>query len=110
MPWEEGCEEANERKSLKYKDLIMECREKGWQAWLFPVEFGCGGFSVQSGWSVLTTLDISGKERKTAVRRIGEVAEPHAGCGLRWRGAGGLELTGSDLVTTADPPAGGCSD
>ncbi|XP_076155592.1 uncharacterized protein LOC143138965 [Alosa pseudoharengus] len=75
VPWEEGCEEAHERKSLKYQDLIMDCKDKGWQAWLFPVEVGCRGFPAKSMWSVLTALGISGKERKTAVRRIGEAAE-----------------------------------
>lgn len=81
VPWEEGCDEAHERKSLKYQDLIMECREKGWQAWLFPMEVGCRGFPAQSVWLVLTTLGVAGRDRKAAVRRIGEAAE-RASCWL----------------------------
>ena len=38
VPWEEGCEQAFERESAKYQDLLHDCRGKGWQAWLFPVE------------------------------------------------------------------------
>lgn len=43
-----ACEEAHERKALKYQPLIQECRDKGWQAWLFPVEVGCRGFPANS--------------------------------------------------------------
>ncbi|KAL0148227.1 hypothetical protein M9458_056459 [Cirrhinus mrigala] len=29
VPWEEGCEQAFERKSAKYQDLLQDCRGKG---------------------------------------------------------------------------------
>ncbi len=48
VPWEEICEEAYERKALKYQPLIQECKDKGWQAWLFLVEIGCRGFPAKS--------------------------------------------------------------
>lgn len=48
VPWEEGCEEALKRKALKYTPLIQECKNKGWQVWLFPVEVGCKGFPAKS--------------------------------------------------------------
>lgn len=38
-------------------------------------------FPPQSVWSVLTTLGVTGKERKVAVRRIGEATE-RASCWL----------------------------
>ena len=38
VPWEERCEEAYERKRAKYTELVEACRQKGWNAWLFPVE------------------------------------------------------------------------
>ncbi|XP_070684724.1 alpha-2-macroglobulin-like [Pempheris klunzingeri] len=44
-PWEDGCEEAYERKATKYQGLVNQCRDKGWQAWLFPVEVGCRGLT-----------------------------------------------------------------
>ena len=81
VPWEDGCGEASERKATKYQDLVYQCRYKGWQAWLFPVEVGCRGFPAQSVWNTLTALGISGRERKTAVRRLGEAAE-RASCWL----------------------------
>ena len=46
VPWEDGCEEAYERNPTKYQDLVEQCRDKGWQTWLFPVEVGCRGFLV----------------------------------------------------------------
>ena len=30
MSWEENCNEANQRKGLKYTDLMEDFREKGW--------------------------------------------------------------------------------
>lgn len=52
VPWEEGCEQALERKSkyqinAKYQDLLHDCRGKRWKMWLFPVEVGCRGFNAQ---------------------------------------------------------------
>jgi len=81
VPWEEGCEQAFERKSAKYQNILHDCREKGWQAWLFPVEVGCRGFPAQSVWRMLTALGMTGKERKAAARRMGEAAE-RASCWL----------------------------
>ncbi|XP_066299893.1 uncharacterized protein [Branchiostoma lanceolatum] len=81
VPWEERCEEAYERKKNKYQDLLQECRDKGWQAWLFPIEIGCRGFPAQSVWKMMTALGIAGKDRKTAIRRMGEAAE-RASCWL----------------------------
>ncbi|XP_019642873.1 PREDICTED: uncharacterized protein LOC109484090 [Branchiostoma belcheri] len=75
VPWEERCEEAYERKKNKYQELIDECRSKGWQAWLFPVEVGCRGFPAQSVWKLFTAIGVKGKERKVAVRKLGEAAE-----------------------------------
>ncbi|KAK0152385.1 hypothetical protein N1851_006099 [Merluccius polli] len=69
VPWEDGCSDAHERKATKYQDLVQQCRDKGWQAWLFPVEVGCMGFPAQSVWNTLTALGIRGRERKTAARR-----------------------------------------
>ncbi|XP_066304530.1 uncharacterized protein [Branchiostoma lanceolatum] len=74
VPWEERCEEEYERKKNKYQDLLQECRDKGWQAWLFPIEIGCRGFPAQSVWKMMTALGIAGKDRKAAIRRMGEAA------------------------------------
>ncbi|XP_066271283.1 uncharacterized protein [Branchiostoma lanceolatum] len=81
VPWEERCEEAYERKKNKYQDLLQECRDKGWQSWLFPIEIGCRGFPAQSVWKMMTALGIAGKDRKVAIRRMGEAAE-RASCWL----------------------------
>ena len=84
VPWEEGCEEAHERKSAKYEELMEMCRDRGWKTWLFPVEVGCRGFPAQSVWKTFSLLGIQGKERRTAIRRLQEQAEKSS-CWLWYR-------------------------
>ena len=81
VPWEEGCMAAHERKQAKYQELVTSCREKGWQAWLFPVEVGCRGFPAQSVWKLLSALGMQGKEKRKLIRKLGEEAEK-ASCWL----------------------------
>ncbi|KAK1893947.1 Bone morphogenetic protein 5 [Dissostichus eleginoides] len=66
VPWEDRYEEASERKATKFQDLVHQCRDKGWQAWLFPVEVG---------YTTPTDLGIAGSEQQTAARRLGEAGE-----------------------------------
>ena len=75
VPWEERCDEAFERKSNKYSQLMADCRQAGWSAWLFPVEVGSRGFPAQSMWRMLTALGIVGRERKQAIQAVGSAAE-----------------------------------
>ena len=72
VSFEESCEEAHDRKSLKYAELMADCKDKGWNFRLFPVEVGCREFSVQSVWKLLTRLGISGRACKTTTRIQGE--------------------------------------
>ena len=44
IPFEDEIEEAFERKKLKYAKLVVEARERGWQADTRPVEIGARGF------------------------------------------------------------------
>lgn len=81
VPWEEGCEEAAERKRAKYQQLVQDSRDKGWTTWLMTVEVGCRGFPAQSVWNLLTKVGLRGHLRKTAVRRLGEASE-RASCWL----------------------------
>lgn len=81
VPWEEGCEEAAERKKAKYQQLVQDCRDKGWMAWLMTVEVGCRGFPAQSARNLLTKVGLRGHLRKAAIRRLGEASE-RASCWL----------------------------
>ncbi len=81
VPWEEGCEEAAERKKGKYQQLVQDCRDKGWTTWLMMVEVRCRGFPAQSAWSLLTKVGLRGHLRKAAVCRLGE-ASKRASCWL----------------------------
>ena len=35
LPWKENCEKAHERKSLKYADLMADCKDKDWSVGFF---------------------------------------------------------------------------
>ena len=43
MSSEENCEDTHKRKSLRYADLMANCKEKGCSVWLFPVEVAAKG-------------------------------------------------------------------
>ena len=81
VPWEDSCDEAFERKSSKYADLVEDCRQKGWSAWLFPVEVGARGFPAQSVWRMFHKIGVTGTKRKAAIKRLAEAAE-RASCWL----------------------------
>ncbi|XP_069139335.1 uncharacterized protein [Argopecten irradians] len=94
--WEENCEEAHEMKNFEYADLIADCKEKGWKAWLFAVEVGCRGFPAQSTKRLLQHLGVRGKTMSSAMRRTGEAAEKascwlwHRRVDLEWK-SGSIE-------------------
>ena len=81
VPWEDRMEEAYERKLSKYTDLASSVREKGWQAWIFPVEVGARGFTGKSVYRLCTSVGIVGNERRAALQRVGDAAE-RASCWL----------------------------
>ena len=74
FPWETRCDEAHERKFVKYEDLLEECNQKGWQTWNLPVEVGGRGFPAKSCWKALSVLGITGTTRKQA-NNMGKAAE-----------------------------------
>lgn len=80
--------------ATKYQDLVQQWRGKGWQVWLFSVEFDYRGSSEQCGWNMLTALGIAGREMKAAARSLVETAE-RASCWL-WNSQ---EKMGSDWLT-----------
>ena len=51
------------------------CTESGWQTWLFPVEVGCRGSPAQAMWTTLSSLGIVGRQRRAAVKALGQAAE-----------------------------------
>lgn len=38
IPWKEACTQASEGKCNKYRDLVQDRSDKGWQKWLFLIE------------------------------------------------------------------------
>lgn len=41
VPWEDGVEEAYERKMTKYSEMATEAAQNDWMIKIFPVEVGC---------------------------------------------------------------------
>jgi len=66
--WETRCEEAYERKKAKYTELLIECRERGYRTWRFPIEVGARGFCSQSVAGIGTT----GRDRHRTIQRLSQ--------------------------------------
>lgn len=58
VPWEEGIDEAHERKLLRYQNLVSESKERGYSCVLFPFEVGCRGFPAMSLRHFLRTVGV----------------------------------------------------
>jgi len=84
VPWEKCCEEAYQRKKMKYASIAEEVRALGWSAWVFPVEMGSRGFPAQSMWKMFSALGITGVKRRTAVMHLSRTAE-RASSWLWWK-------------------------
>ncbi|XP_061747756.1 uncharacterized protein LOC133545995, partial [Nerophis ophidion] len=75
VPWEDRMEEANERKSAKYSQLVEECRSNGWRAMCRPVEVGCRGFVGKSLCRAYRMLGITGASQQRAMKLVTDAAE-----------------------------------
>ncbi|KAI4892962.1 hypothetical protein NFI96_004432 [Prochilodus magdalenae] len=75
VPWEDRMEEGNERKRLKYDELVGDCRRKGWKARCEPIEVGCRGFAARSLCKIYTLLGITGAAKRKAIKSTTEAAE-----------------------------------
>ena len=75
VPWEQGLQEAYERKKLRYTDLVAECQEKGWRATTYPVEVGCRGFISLSTQRFLRDLGFTAGKSKGIMKDLAEEAE-----------------------------------
>ncbi|XP_061878077.1 uncharacterized protein LOC133630482 [Entelurus aequoreus] len=75
VPWEDRMEEANERKSAKYSQLVEECRSNGWRAMCRPVEVGCRGFVGKSLCRAYRMLGITGASQRRAMMLATDAAE-----------------------------------
>jgi len=68
-------EEAEERKRVKYRELVQDCRKNGWRTRCMPVEVGSQGFAGHTLSKAYGTLGITGARRRTAISNSVEVAE-----------------------------------
>jgi len=75
VPWETRCEEAYERKKAKYTELLIECRERGYRTWLFPIEVGARGFCSQSVCRLMAAIGTTGRDRCRTIQRLSQAAE-----------------------------------
>ncbi|XP_061772124.1 uncharacterized protein LOC133562186 [Nerophis ophidion] len=75
VPWEDRMEEANERKSAKYSQLVEECRSNGWRAMCRPVEVGCRGFVGKSLCRAYRMLGITVASQQRAMKLVTDATE-----------------------------------
>ena len=75
VPWEEGVEEAYERKKLKYSDLAAEASQNGWKTLIFPVEVGSRGYVATSTTSLLRKMGVRGRSLQQAIKAVSNAAE-----------------------------------
>lgn len=80
VPWGERIEEANQRKCVKYQELVEERRGRGWKKFYKPVEVSGRGFAGRSLWKVLGRLGVTGADKKRAIQSASGAAEEAA----RW--------------------------
>ncbi len=82
VPWEAAIGEANERKRLKYSDLLAEAVQRGWRTQLLPVEVGCRGFVAMATTRLLKGLGVRGQALRQYIRSLSEAAE--RSCNWLW--------------------------
>lgn len=76
VPWEEGMEEAQERKRAKYQELVeFVGGREGWKTKCMPVEVGGGGSTNHSLHKAYETLGVTGASRRRAISNHVEAAE-----------------------------------
>ena len=75
VPWEDGVEEAFERKKNRYFDLATEAAQNGWKTSIFPVQVGCRGFIATSTTSLLRKVGVKGRSLQQAIKAISAAAE-----------------------------------
>ena len=75
VPTEDRIEISGELKRTKYTPIVEEGKQNGWGISIWAVEVGCRGFPARSMSSLLKALGFQGKERKKAMKRLGEKAE-----------------------------------
>ncbi len=75
VPWEDGVEEAYERKKNRYSDLAAEASQNGWKSTIYPVEVGCRGFVAASTISLLRKMGVRGCSLQQAIKTVSSAAE-----------------------------------
>ena len=58
-----------------HAELVVEARERGWQAHTRPVEMGVRGFVVKSTTMLLLDFSFRGRSLKRALTELPEAAE-----------------------------------
>ena len=84
VPSEERVEISSELKKNKYAVIEEDGRLKGWKTRVWAVEVGCRGFPASSLSSMLREMGCVGRERKTALKKIGSEAETASHSVWRW--------------------------
>jgi len=69
------CDEAYEGRKAKFAELLIECRERGFRTWLFPIEVGARGFCSQTVCRLMAAIGTTGRDRRRTIQRLSQAAE-----------------------------------
>ena len=75
VPFEANIDEACERKTVRYEDLVKDCCFEGWKTWHSPIEVGCRGFVGFRLRKWFLKTGFTEKHTKNILKRIQETAE-----------------------------------
>ncbi|KAG7503419.1 hypothetical protein JOB18_038234 [Solea senegalensis] len=71
VPWEEAVDKAFERKKLRYANLSAEAEDRGWKAFMHPLEVGlCRGFVASSTTRLLKEVGVRGQAQRKTVKEL----------------------------------------
>lgn len=79
-PWKAAVEEAFERKSLRYTELVADAEQRGWKAKVCPVEAVCRVFMDKSTIRLLKDLGIQRQTLCQTINALSGAAEEARRC------------------------------
>lgn len=72
--WEDGTEEANEQKRLRYVEMASNAHEQGWNVLVHSVEVGSWGFVATSTIKLLKNSGVYDQILRQTIRGVADAA------------------------------------
>ena len=84
VPREDRVEVSSARKTFHYEDIRQDSGRNGWRTTILAVEVGCRGFAERTLWNLMKSMGFQGREKKTAIRKIEDIAEKASTMIWKW--------------------------